>query len=339
MSRKDLLRNQPTAAVDVDVAVKTKMRPLLGKTPSSSSLPSKVSGAFAESKERFERSIEIEKRLAEGQIVVALDPSTVDPSFASDRMPGAEEAHRTLTDAIREQGQQVPILVRPHPDKPGRYQVAFGHRRLRALAELGLHVNAVVRDLTDEQVVVAQGQENSEREDLSFIEKARFVERLQTKFSRDVIMASLSLHKTTLSTMLSLIQSIPCTLVDAIGPAPGVGRRSWEELVSLLDKEKDDARAIAFAQSPEVQLVPSADRLKMVVNHLKPRRANRLPDVWTTEAGEQLAKVHQNKTKVDISIDRKLAPEFADFVLANIQRLFAEHRSKDESSHQRKNGE
>jgi len=27
----------------------------------------------------------------------------------------------------------VPILVRPHPDHAGRYQVVFGHRRLAAV--------------------------------------------------------------------------------------------------------------------------------------------------------------------------------------------------------------
>ncbi len=97
-------------------------------------------------------------------------------------MPASREADVGLVEAIREQGQQVPILVRPHPDRPGRYQVAFGHRRLRAVAEIGIPVRAVVRDLTDEQLVVAQGQENNERRDLSYIEKARFAQKLQLRF-------------------------------------------------------------------------------------------------------------------------------------------------------------
>ncbi|MGO4611618.1 ParB/RepB/Spo0J family partition protein, partial [Variovorax sp. 2RAF20] len=72
-----------------------------------------------------------------------------------------------LVEQIREHGQQVPILVRPHPQAKGRYQVAYGHRRLAAAKKLGLSVRAVVRDLTDDQLVVSQGQENSARTNLS----------------------------------------------------------------------------------------------------------------------------------------------------------------------------
>src|ERR1700712_1093720 len=76
---------------------------------------------------RSQRADELEKTLAEGQMVVDLDVSAIDPSFVQDRMEGDIGG---LLLSIREQGQQVPILVRPHPDQPGRYQMAFGHRRL-----------------------------------------------------------------------------------------------------------------------------------------------------------------------------------------------------------------
>jgi len=39
----------------------------------------------------------------------------------------------------------------------------------------------VVRSLTDEQLVIAQGQENSGRTDLTFIERARFAARLEDR--------------------------------------------------------------------------------------------------------------------------------------------------------------
>ena len=62
-----------------------------------------------------------------------------------------------------------------------------------------------MRDLTDEQLVVAQGQENHERKDLSYIEKARFAFRLEQRFSRTtIIMAALSVYKSDLSNMLSV---------------------------------------------------------------------------------------------------------------------------------------
>ncbi len=133
-------------------------------------------------------------------------------------------------------GQQVPILVRPHPEREGRYQIAYGRRRLRALTELGRPVRAVVRPLSDQQLVVAQGQENSARTDLSFIERALFAAKLeQVGYDRETIMAALSVDKTTLSRLVSTASRIPRSLVESIGPAPKAGRDRWIELATRLE--------------------------------------------------------------------------------------------------------
>ena len=50
--------------------------------------------------------------------------------------------------------------------------VVFGHRRLRAAKQLGRNVRAVVKEMKDREHVITQGQENSARANLSFIEKA-----------------------------------------------------------------------------------------------------------------------------------------------------------------------
>ncbi|MGG2473747.1 plasmid partitioning protein RepB, partial [Rhizobium sp. BR5] len=226
-----------------------RVRPILGSpelvTDVLNSPVGMIGQSLNEVSERAKRAEEIEKQLAEGLTIVSLNPADIDPSFIPDRMPSSEEADAGLVEAIREQGQQVPILVRPHPDFPGRYQVAFGHRRLRAVSRLGIPVKAVVRDLSDEQLVVAQGQENNERRDLTYIEKARFAQKLQMRFPRDTIMAAMSLYKGDLSNMLSVVGRIPEDLVDLIGPAPTVGRRNWMDLADQLSSSqvKEAARA------------------------------------------------------------------------------------------------
>ncbi|MBM7045535.1 plasmid partitioning protein RepB [Rhizobium lusitanum] len=347
MSRKDILRTpKPTAAAAAPVERPTKSRSILplmgsppaeGPTPASSRLTSQVGGAFAEGKARFERAEEIEKRLAEGQTIIELDTDTIDPSFIPDRMPGDIDG---LVEAIREQGQQIPILVRPHPETPGRYQVAFGHRRLRAVSELNRPVKAVVRDLTDEQLVIAQGQENNEREDLTFIEKARFASRLTERFSRDVVMAALSVYKSDLSNMLSVVTRIPKDIVDAIGPAPGIGLKSWVALADLLARDADLEHASTFLRSAEAKALPSADRFKSLVASLKPVPTKRgLPHVLTTPTGVRLAQVTKSKTKLDLSIDRREMPDFAAFVLERLPVLFEEHRAKSGAEDQLNNGD
>jgi ParB family chromosome partitioning protein len=135
---------------------------------------------------------ELEARLTSGQTIVELDTALIDPSFIADRMAQHDDAYAALRAAIAAEGQNSPILVRPHPDAAGRYQVAFGHRRLRVSQELGRPVKAVVRSLSDQELVLAQGQENSARADLSFIERARFARRLEDMdYGRDLIMSAL----------------------------------------------------------------------------------------------------------------------------------------------------
>jgi ParB family chromosome partitioning protein len=139
------------------------------------------------------------EQLAAGQAVVEIEPVLIDASMVPDRMRGNDDQHAALVESIRARGQLVPVLLRPHPAVPGRFQTAYGHRRVRALAELGLPVRAVVRQLSDEALVIAQGTENSERRDLSFIERATYAVALEDRgFGREIIMAALNVDKTEL---------------------------------------------------------------------------------------------------------------------------------------------
>lgn len=340
MSRKDILG----VSVDVSHTVSTESRPAKGRAmpllgvarkerDPATRLTANIGNALREQNDRVGRAEEIERRLAEGQAVIELDPASIEPSFVRDRMPGDIDG---LLASIREQGQQVPILVRPHPEKSSRYQVAFGHRRLRAVLELGLPVKAVVRELTDEQLVIAQGQENNEREDLSFIEKARFAHHLNKQFPREIVVAALSIDRSNLSKMLLLVDALPSELIDAIGPAHGVGRPSWQQLAELLEKAPSPTMALDHAQSVAVQAQPSVDRFKSVLVALKPQRVARgLPDVMSTPDGARIAQVNQSKSKLEITIDKKATPEFAAFVLEQLPALYQEHRDKL----QRKQGE
>ena len=78
-----------------------------------------------------------------------------------------------LAASMRERGVLQPILVRPAPSEPGRYQIVAGERRWRAAQKAGLSViPAVVRDLDDRQTLEAALIENVQRADLNAIEEA-----------------------------------------------------------------------------------------------------------------------------------------------------------------------
>lgn len=313
-------------------AARLRSRPILGAPELIKTAAAPV-GALGQSLSEFkaqsERASAIERQLAEGQAVVDLDPTLIDPSFVKDRMPTSKEAHARLVEAIREHGQQVPILVRPHPSNIGRYQVAYGHRRLRAALELQRTVRAVVKALSDDELVIAQGQENNERQDLSFIEKARFARGLEERgFKRDTIMTALSVYKSDLSNMLSVISRIPEDVVSAIGPALGIGRRGWIDLAERFSDPFVAESIAALISAPDFLALESDQRFRRAHAVARPSIERPRFENWTTAEGAKFAKIVQNAEKISVTIDRRVVPEFGEFILERLQSLYEEFKSR-----------
>ena len=270
----------------------------------------------------------LKAQLATGARVIELDPNLVDPSFVRDRLAEPEgEAFELFKASLAADGQQVPILVRPAPNNEGRYQAAYGHRRLAALRALGHSVKAVVRDLTDEQLIVAQGKENSDRRDLSFIERALFAARLEDRgFSRAAITAALSLQKGNLSTMISVARSIPEPLIVAIGPAPKVGRPRWEKLAALI---VNDARKWRLAiADPDFAAAESDSRFERILKSLVQRAEARAPDIVRDQDGTPLAMVNHGKGRVRLTIESRHVPEFGDWLIVQLPEIYASFRRR-----------
>ncbi|MEP5767391.1 ParB/RepB/Spo0J family partition protein, partial [Nisaea sp.] len=82
----------------------------------------------------------------------------IEESGPKDRLSFTDSDILTLAESIKAHGQQVPIMVRPISDKPGHYKIVYGRRRLRALRSLGIPAKALVRSLSDEEAILAQGQ-------------------------------------------------------------------------------------------------------------------------------------------------------------------------------------
>ncbi len=88
-----------------------------------------------------------------------------------------------LTVSIRSRGVLQPLLARPDPAAPERYQIIAGERRWRAAQAAGLHdVPALVRDFGDSDAMAAALVENLQRQDLNAIEEAEGYRRLLDEF-------------------------------------------------------------------------------------------------------------------------------------------------------------
>ncbi|MDX5595506.1 plasmid partitioning protein RepB [Pseudovibrio sp. SPO723] len=199
-------------------------------------------------------------------VIKNLDAKLLLPSLALDRaFELVDEELDTLVESIRQNGQQVPVLVRPHPDRAGYYQIAYGHRRVKACQQLDIAVRAVVEEMSDEQLVIAQGKENEERKNLTYIQQCFFAAELSKTFTRDVVAAAVGAgDKTRVSKLTSIIRRVPVDLIESIGSAPGIGRVKWEALAKACEEEKLPARlrksVASLKASGKWEAMASADR-------------------------------------------------------------------------------
>lgn len=283
----------------------------------------------------------IRESLASGEHVVAVDPALIDPAPVRDRLSGdetGEEDFEALVDSMREHGQQVPVLLRPHPESDGRYQVAYGHRRVRAARRLGLTVQAIVRRLADEELVLAQGKENSERRNLSFIERAVFARALiEHGFDRSVAQRALSVHKADITRLLSVAEAIPDAVVRGIGPAPKAGRERWMALAEFLQRKSATVIAHDIVGSERFQALTTDERFRMIYERVarlaetkKPSRP--APRTIADENGRVVARLSEGR-KPKLEFDEGARPGLARYIAERLPELaarFEEEHAKGE---------
>ena len=112
---------------------------------------------------------------------VELSINDLAPNRTQPRQSFDDGAMTELADSIAQHGVLQPILVRPLLS--GGYQIVAGERRWRASRMAGLTtVPAVIRDLTDSEVMQLALIENLQREDLKPLEEANGYKMLMDNF-------------------------------------------------------------------------------------------------------------------------------------------------------------
>lgn len=244
-----------------------------------------------------------------------------------DRLAFTDADVSALAESIKAHGQQVPIMLRPVADKPGYYRIVYGRRRLRALRSLGVPAKALIRSLSDEEAILAQGQENSQRLDPSFIEKALFAADLATGgYEQEVILDALAVDKPMLSRMTKVARSIPKSVVEQIGSAHGVGRRRWEELADQTHNSGLDLEKIAKSLNLEAAK-NSEDRFGLVRDAAS-QAQNSFSAIETIPSpilsiksndGTALAEVKETPRALTFKLSKSDTPEFAQWMRDNAE--------------------
>lgn len=126
------------------------------------------------------------------QIQQILDELIEDSPYQA-RQPFSDESVEELAQGMREVGFQGVLIVRPHGDPPkrrrGMFQLVYGHRRRAAWRRVCVErgesclLPVIVREVSDERMLVIGAQENLQRQDLDPVEEAQLVAWHQRLFS------------------------------------------------------------------------------------------------------------------------------------------------------------
>jgi len=133
--------------------------------------------------------------------------SLIDANPAQPRTSIRPEALEQLARSIQESGVVQPILVRPAAN--GRFQIIAGERRFRAAQKLGLPtIPAVVRTVPDDRVLEFALVENIQREELTPIEEAHALRRLQDELglTQEALAAKVGKDRATVANAIRLLR-------------------------------------------------------------------------------------------------------------------------------------
>ncbi len=135
--------------------------------------------------------------------------------------PRRDFSERDLEDlaaSIREKGIIQPLILRPHPDDPDRYQIVAGERRWRAAQLAGVHeVPALVRDLDDADMLEIAIIENVQRADLNAAEEALGYRQLMDRFghTQEKLAETLGKSRSHIANLLRLL-TLPELVLDLL---------------------------------------------------------------------------------------------------------------------------
>lgn len=184
-----------------------------------------------------------------------------------------------LVESIQEHGILSPLTVRAATD--GIFQLISGHRRKHAAEIVGLsNVPCIVKDLTDDEAVIAMVDSNLQRETIlpserafaysmrleamkrqgkrSDLTSAQVAQKLDGRWSRDILAEELGVSKDMIQRYIRLTNLIPelLALVDA-------GRMKMQPAIAISYLKKDEQQWLLEAVGSQACTPSHAQAVKM----------------------------------------------------------------------------
>ncbi len=205
-----------------------------------------------------------------------------------------------LIESVRARGILQPLLARPDPDAPDRYQIIAGERRWRAAQAAGLHeVPALVRDLSNAEAMAAALVENLQRQDLNAIEEAEGYRRLLEEFglTQDQLGEAVGKSRSHVANTVRLLNLPPTVQIEVRKGALTAGHAR----ALLAHPDPKTAVLAVIARGLNVRQTEALAAKRSDSSQAGPRAASKDPETTALEA-ELSGRLG---LKVDIAFDGK----------------------------------
>ncbi|CUE16225.1 ParB/RepB/Spo0J family partition protein [Staphylococcus aureus] len=242
-----------------------------------------------------------------------IDISDIKPNPYQPRKTFDENHLNDLADSIKQYGILQPIVLRKTVQG---YYIVVGERRFRASKIAGLkYVSAIIKDLTDEDMMELAVIENLQREDLNAIEEAESYQRLMTdlKITQQEVAKRLSKSRPYIANMLRLLH-LPKKIADMVKD----GRLTSAHGRTLL-AIKDEQQMLRLAKRVVKEkwsvryLENHVNELKNVSSKSETDKVDITKPKFIKQQERQLRE--QYGTKVDISIKKSVGKISFEFDL------------------------
>lgn len=227
---------------------------------------------------------------------VELDIEDVYPNPFQPRKKFSTEKIKELADSLKESGMIQPVVVYKNEN---RYYLMVGERRWRAAQFLNWRkIPAIIKDLTQDEVIVGALVENIQREDLNAIEVAEGIEMLinEMGLTQDKASDRLGMNRSTLTNFLRLLKLPEAVKESVISGTISQGHArailSLEDNTSMLNALSKILKNNLSVRQTE-KMVKSLNKEK---NAARPKEDENDPDIKRTE--DKLARLLATKVSL-----------------------------------------
>ncbi|HDY9666293.1 TPA: ParB/RepB/Spo0J family partition protein [Staphylococcus argenteus] len=239
-----------------------------------------------------------------GEQIKQIDITEIKPNPYQPRKTFDENHLNDLADSIKQYGILQPIVLRKTVHG---YYIVVGERRFRASKIAGLkHVSAIIKELTNEDMMELAVIENLQREDLNAIEEAESYQRLMTdlKITQQEVAKRLSKSRPYIANMLRLLH-LPKKISDMVKDGrltSAHGRtllaiKDEQQMLKLARKVVKEKWSVRFLEN-------YINEMKKMTSKLETSNVDVSKPKFIKQQERQLRE--QYGTKVDISIKKSV---------------------------------